>query len=55
MVENLQKLEEEYKGVAQGINNMRAVINTLAPNLWEEGTKTIENLKSQMVLIEKEL
>ena len=33
MVENLQKSEEEYKGVTQGINKMRAVIDTLAPSL----------------------
>ena len=33
---------------------MRAVTNTLAPSLGEEGTKTIEDLKRQMVLMEKE-
>ena len=33
---------------------MRAVINTLAPSLREEGTKTFENLKRQMFLMKKE-
>mgnify|MGYP001089542519 FL=1 len=33
---------------------MRAVINTLAPSLGEEGTKTIGDLKRQMVLMEEE-
>ena len=33
---------------------MKAVINTLTPNLGEEGTKTIENLKRQMVFMEEE-
>ena len=33
---------------------MRAVINTLAPSLREEGTKTIGDLKRQMVLMEEE-
>ena len=31
---------------------MRAVINTSAPSLGEEGTKTIRDLKRQMVLME---
>ena len=35
-------------------NNMRAVINTSAPSLGEEGTKTIGDLKRQIVLIEEE-
>ena len=35
-------------------NNRRAVINTLAPSLGEEGTKTIKDLKRKMVLMEKE-
>ena len=33
---------------------MRAVINTSAPSLGEEGTKTIGDLKRQMVLMEEE-
>ena len=33
---------------------MRAVINTSAASLGEERTKTIEDLKIQMVLIEEE-
>ena len=33
---------------------MRAVINTFAPSLGEEGTKTIGDLKRQMVLMEEE-
>ena len=33
---------------------MRAVINTLAPSLGEEGTKTIKDIKRKMVLMEKD-
>ena len=33
---------------------MRAVVNTLAPSLWEKGTKTVEDLKRQMVLMEED-
>ena len=33
---------------------MRAVINTSAPRLGEEGTKTIGDLKRPMVLMEEE-
>ena len=33
---------------------MRAVINTSAPSLGEEGTKTIEDLNTQMVLMEED-
>ena len=54
MVEKLQKAEGENKGLTKDINDMRAVINTLAPSLGEEGTKTIEDLKRQMVLMEEE-
>ena len=54
MVESLQKAEKENKGVTKDITDMRAVINTLAPSLWEEGSKTIEDLKRQMVLMEEE-
>ena len=55
MVQNLQKKTEgENKGLTKDINNMRAVINTSAPSLGEEGTKTIEDLKRQMVLMEEE-
>ena len=33
---------------------MRAVINTSAPSLGEEGTQNIGDLKRQMVLMEEE-
>ena len=33
---------------------MRAVINTSTPSLGEKGTKTIEDLKRQMVLMEED-
>ena len=33
---------------------MKAVINTLSPSPWEEGTKTIEDLKRPMVPMEEE-
>ena len=36
------------------VNDMRAVINTSAPSLGEEGTTTIGDLKRQMVLMEEE-
>ena len=35
------------------INDMRAVINILAPTLGEEGTKTFEDLKRQIYLMEE--
>ena len=54
MVEKLQKLEGENKSLIKVRNNMRAFINTSAPSLGEEGSKTIEDLKRQMVLLEKE-
>ena len=54
MVEQLQKAEGDNKGLTKDINDMRAVINTSAPSLGEEGTKTIEDLKRQMVLMEEE-
>ena len=54
MVEKLQKAEGKNKRLAKDINDMRAVINTLAPSLGEEGTKTIGHLKRQMVLMEEE-
>ena len=38
MVENLQKAEGENKGLTKDINYMRAVINTSATSLGEEGT-----------------
>ena len=40
--------------MTQDINDMRAVINTSALILEEEGTKTIEDIKRQMVLMEDE-
>lgn len=54
MVEKLQKAEGENKGLTKDINDMRAVINTLAPSLGEDGTTAIEDLKCQMVLMEEE-
>ena len=53
MVEKLQKAEGENKGLTKDINDMRAVINTFAPILGKEGTKTIEDLKRQMVFMEE--
>ena len=54
MVEKLKKPEGENKGMIKDINNMRAVINTLAPSLGVEGANTIGYLKRQMVLMEEE-
>ena len=54
MVEKLKQAEGENKGLTKYINDMRAVINTSALSLGEEGTKTIGDLKRQMVLIEEE-
>ena len=54
IVDKLQKAERENKGLTRDINNMRAVINTSAPSLVEEGTKTKGYLKRQMVLMEEE-
>ena len=53
MVEKLKVAEGENKGLTKDINDMRAVINTSAPSLGEEGTKTIWDLKWQMVLMEE--
>ena len=53
MVEKLQKAEGELKGLTKDINGMRAIINTSAPSLGGEGTKTIADLKRQMVLMEE--
>ena len=54
MVKKLQKSEGENKGLTKHVNNMRAVIKPSAPSLGEEGTKTIEDLKRQRVLMEEE-
>ena len=54
MVEKLQKSERQYKGLTKDRNNMRAVINTQAPSLGVERTKTIKDLKRQMILMEEE-
>ena len=54
MVETLQKSDEKYKGLIKDRNNIKTVINTSAPSLGEEGTKTIEDLKRQLVLMEEE-
>ena len=39
MVEKLQKAEGENWGLPKDITNMRAVINTQAPSLGEDGTE----------------
>ena len=54
MFKKLQKAVGENKGLTTDINDMRAVINTSAPSLGEEGTKTNKDLKRQMVLLEEE-
>ena len=54
MVEKLQKAEGENKRWTKDINDMRAVFNPSAPILGLEGTKTIEDLKRQMVLMEED-
>ena len=41
MVEKLQKVEKENKWLTKHIKNIREVIHTSAPSLWEEGTTTI--------------
>ena len=46
--------EGEKKGLRKDMNNMRAVINTSALCLGEEGTKTIGDIKRHMVLMEEE-
>ena len=40
--------------LTKDINNMRAVINNSAPSLKDDRTKTIEDIKRQMVLMEEE-
>ena len=54
MVEQLQKSEGKCKGLTKDRNNIRAVINTLAPTLGEEGIKTTKYLKREMILMEEE-
>ena len=54
IVEKLKYADGENKGLTKYINNMRAVINTSAPRLGEEGAKSIGDLKRQMVLMEEE-
>ena len=54
MVEKLQKAEGKNKRLTKDINDMRAVINTSALSLGEEGTNTIGYVKRQMVLMEEE-
>ena len=49
MIEMLQKAEGENKGLTKDVNNLRAVITTLTSSLGEEGPKSIEDLKRQMV------
>ena len=49
MVEKWQKAEGENKGLKKDINDMKAVINTSAPSLEEEGTKTIDDLKEENI------
>ena len=47
------KKQKKKKGDNKDINDMRAILNTSAPSLGEEGTKIIEDLKRQMVLMKK--
>ena len=54
MVEKLKQAEGENKGLTKYIKDMWAFNNTSAPSLGEEGTKTIGDLKRQMVLMEEE-
>ena len=37
-----KKTERENKGLAKDINNMRAIINTLAPSLEKAESKLLE-------------
>ena len=43
-----------YKNQTKDRNIITAIINTSAPSLGEEGTRNIEDLKRQMVLMEEE-
>ena len=54
MVQKLQKPEGENKGLTKDIKNIRAVITTSTSSLRKEGSKTIEDLKRQIVLMEEE-
>ena len=40
--------------LTKDISNLRAVINASTPSLGEEGSKTIEDLKREMVPMEEE-
>ena len=53
MVESNKKQKENNRWLIKDFNNMRAIINTVAPSLGEEGTKTTEDLKRQIVLMKK--
>ena len=54
MNEKLQKVEGDNKWLTKYINNMRAVNNISALSLREKGSKTIEDIKRQTVLMEEE-
>ena len=54
LIEKLQKAEGENKGLTKDINDMRTAINTSAPSIGEEGTKTIQDVKTQMILMEED-
>ena len=45
---------KSYKNQTIERNNIMAIINNSAPSLGEEGTRTIEDLNRQMVLMEEE-
>ena len=45
---------KSYKDQTKERNNIITIINNSAPSLGEEGTRTIKDLKRQMVLMEEE-
>ena len=53
-LKSYKKEDGENRGLTKNIINMRAVIMTSAPRLGEEGNKTIQDLKRQMVLLKEE-
>ena len=53
-MKSYKKEDGENRGLTKNIINMRAVITTSAPRLGEEGNKTIQDLKRQMVLLKEE-
>ena len=49
----MEKSRRRNKGLTKDINIMSTVINTLAPSLGKEGTKSIEDLKRKWILWSK--